>query len=427
MDTKKIIGILAVIVIVVLTIVSVTSCGDSCDGGKKFDGDYKITQEKDSVLNDLNVYIENSGSMDGYVAEPMSTFKSTIFNLANNVENSMLNGDSKKVNLFYINSQIIPQENDLNSYIMTLNPSSFADKGGDRSTTDMADVIGKVVSKTNIDKGDASVLVSDFVFSPPTGSTPDYLSIQEGKITNVCNQFLNGNHEACVTVMKFSSFFKGKYIQLQRPFYMMIIGSRSVVAKIIKQVGSAQHAYADFEPKAINYGVINDKKMCDFQMCVHSKQRHMMHCDTKNVKGKKVFQFIVGVDFSKIPLSDDFLCNVKNYSFNNTNGKRYEIVSVTPKSNDENYTHLITVKYTGKGDIHHTTLEISLSRNYPDWIDASNCDSELPLLPDKTYGISSLFMGIKKAYDNSFSSASDKKSIFKGDNCYSKIRIIIDE
>ena len=77
----------------------------------------------------LNVYMENSGSMDGYMCSG-SMLKDAVYDYVS---------DAKKAttvcNLYYINSQVIPYNGPLDSYIKDLTPTSFAKAGGNRSNT----------------------------------------------------------------------------------------------------------------------------------------------------------------------------------------------------------------------------------------------------------------------------------------------------
>ena len=81
----------------------------SCEGGKvklAWDETAPNTMGKFKV----NFYVENSGSMNGYMCEG-SEFKNVIHYYANELVNI-----SDSVNLFFINSQIIPFHGDIDSY-----------------------------------------------------------------------------------------------------------------------------------------------------------------------------------------------------------------------------------------------------------------------------------------------------------------------
>lgn len=88
----------------------------------------------------LKVYVENSGSMDGYMC-PGSNLKDAVFDYV-----SDLSKMANTCSYYYINSKIIPCNMPLNSYIQNLTPQSFAKAGGNRAHTDLRNMIDRVFS-----------------------------------------------------------------------------------------------------------------------------------------------------------------------------------------------------------------------------------------------------------------------------------------
>lgn len=78
------------------------------------------TPEVASPISDIRpvvkVYLENSGSMDGYMCNG-SQLKDAIYDYISDVKR-----ESDTVELNYINNQIIPFTGSLNSYIKALAP-----------------------------------------------------------------------------------------------------------------------------------------------------------------------------------------------------------------------------------------------------------------------------------------------------------------
>ena len=72
----------------------------------------------------LKVYIENSGSMDGYMCDG-SELKDAVYGYA-----SALNSYADTTELNYINSKIISCKNEMRTFIRELNPQKFAQAGG---------------------------------------------------------------------------------------------------------------------------------------------------------------------------------------------------------------------------------------------------------------------------------------------------------
>ena len=70
----------------------------------------------------VNVYLEISGSMNGYVNGGTSVFQQVVKEYLSGINNA---GFASSVNYFYISNKITPKGNDLNGFITKLNPSSF--------------------------------------------------------------------------------------------------------------------------------------------------------------------------------------------------------------------------------------------------------------------------------------------------------------
>lgn len=50
--------------------------------------------------------------------------------------------------LNYINSQVLKQPSDVQAFIKALEPYTFKQKGGNRGTSDMADILAKIIKQT---------------------------------------------------------------------------------------------------------------------------------------------------------------------------------------------------------------------------------------------------------------------------------------
>ena len=74
----------------------------------------------------VNVFIENSGSMDGYM-HPSSSFKNDLYSYISAISNEV-----GSTNLNYLNSVIISIPQEPESFFNSLNPASFKKAGLDR-------------------------------------------------------------------------------------------------------------------------------------------------------------------------------------------------------------------------------------------------------------------------------------------------------
>ena len=69
----------------------------------------------------INVYIENSGSMDGYV-KGQTEFEHIVYNYLVDLKQIRI---AKEFNLKYINSEILPQQDDITDFIEKLSKTNY--------------------------------------------------------------------------------------------------------------------------------------------------------------------------------------------------------------------------------------------------------------------------------------------------------------
>ena len=153
-----------------------------------------------------NVFIENSGSMDGYV-KGNSEFKNAVYGFLSDIL-MKTNGVTDKMNLHYINSKVLPFDAPLEDFIEKLNPTTFKKYGGKHGTTDLCDVVKRSVDSMNDQK--VVVFISDCVFSPGAGfSALDYLASEKTGFKRVFSDLLFAHADLATVVIKLNSKFDG--------------------------------------------------------------------------------------------------------------------------------------------------------------------------------------------------------------------------
>ena len=206
----------------------------------------------------VNVFIENSASMDGYV-KGVTDFENTVYGMLGSIKISEI---CSSLNLNYINRVIpytIPNAltPDIQDFIQKLEPTTFQQRGGNRASSDLADVVKTVLSKTN--QNNLSILISDFVFSPGSGANAqDYLNNQKVSIKiNIADKINNQN--LAIAIYRIQSNFSGKYfdhnnkpISLtgKRPYYVWIIGTEEQV-KVLLDIQIISNSNRDVLNKVI--------------------------------------------------------------------------------------------------------------------------------------------------------------------------------
>lgn len=389
-----------------------------------------MTKEKEMHLkNDtadaninLKVFIENSGSMDGYV-NGMTTFKTDLYSL---ISSSAI----KTLKLYYINDTTLMQPNNARAFVLNLSPSDFKEKGGNRGYTDIANVIQTVLASTK--ENEVALLASDYIFS--LGHSSDdvnsFLEMQKIDITNMFEKKYTASKNFGVVFLRNFSRFNGTYFDPQdnpyvinqnRPFYVMLAGNRTAISKLLnatRGVTNFTDEYAEFAPITVAHEVMSKLKKGTCQIKKHGIcgefPTHLTKCKAEKRSSDFVFQ--MAINYSKIPLSFKYLEDPANYSISDKNYKILSVEKADATIGKHPYTHVMTIKKI-KGDIRNTNIVIKVNKTQPQWITSSNTKATQGYPDEKsTFGLFPLLSGIKGAFEN------QTKSDF-----YTKFDIIIEK
>ena len=185
----------------------------------------------------VNVYLETSGSMNGYVNGGTSIFQQVVKEYLSGINNANF---ASAVNYNYINSKIIPRGSDLDQYITKLTPQSFSAQGN-TATTDIGGIFKTLLEAT--DNNTISIFISDCIISPGRNNDPQ--AYARGQMTDVRDAivgYINKYQDLACMVYQFDSGFKGTYydylnvahkkIDMQRPFYIWVFGHTAQVAML---------------------------------------------------------------------------------------------------------------------------------------------------------------------------------------------------
>lgn len=358
-------------------------------------------------LKTVKLYVENSGSMDGYV-NGNTEFKTDLFNVLK-LLNGEISGDVKK---YFINDDVIDVKINDNQFSNGMSVALFQKMGGKRETSNIAELIGTVIK--NNKAGEVSVFVSDCVFDPQ--SDPDIekrLSQQKTTIQSAIKNKLKSDNEFSVVVYKLMSSFTGTYYnkvkphkflnQQQRPYYMWFFGDSYQLAKVREILNKDIESRAGTKVFAETNSIKSIPYSCPSANCNDSRGKHISEPKAKDGK----FSFNIRFDLSTLPLTKEFSLNKENYKL--PKNKDYEIVAVNEyKKAKKSYTHELKIKKT-KGNIKNQTLVvIELSRpNIPGWVKDSDdpkgtdyMNGRMASVP-RTFGLSSYLSGVHDAFGDS--------------------------
>jgi hypothetical protein len=369
-------------------------------------------------LYNVNVFLENSASMDGYV-KGVTEFETAIYNLLGDFK---ISGICDSLNLNYINKSIPYQKknalpDDIQDFVEKLEPSVFKQRGGDRTVSDLKNILSTVLNSVN-DKN-ISILISDFVFSPGKNQdAQNYLNNQEiGIKIDFSNKLRNFDLAAILIQMK--SNFNGDYYTKnnipikfngKRPYYIWLFGNTQQISTLferkildnlkggylnrqvmfpIKRIEEAPYKI-QYSPKIGSYSAkeLNDKIISDAK-------------PSSNNKNKGLFGFNVAVDFSKTLQDEDYFLDSTNYLLSNKN-YQLRIEKITDRSNPSisGYTHLLKLQ---TNQLREEIIQIDVLGKMPSWILTSTSGEDSNFLKDtsqhsKTFGLKYLIEGANDAF-----------------------------
>jgi hypothetical protein len=385
------------------------SCGDG-NNNKKANKDLspcsheKVNADTTSKPT-INVYIENSGSMDGYV-KGVTEFEQAVYNYLTDIKISHI---TDSLNLFYINSDIIPQGSDISDFIAKLEPTTFRNKGGIRKVTDISNILKTIYKET--DANQIAILVTDGIFSPGKGiNANDYLLNQQIGIKTNMADYLTKYPNSAVVIYQLSSQFDGYYfnredsksqIREQRPYYIWIIGNSAHVSELTRKVpktkfkgSGVQNVFSIIRgPRPTDYAVKLGSG--NFDLDEGNPKKAIINLEKESSPGcsrSGLVKFTINANLANFLLDDNYLENPTNYEINN---KDFTIKIAKACKNNFNYTHQLNLT---SPSVHKGEVSIYLKTKIPQWVEYINDSIGILPLKGKTYGIKYQIHGIYEAF-----------------------------
>ena len=377
-----------IIPVVLCTIIIIAAISTCVGGGSKIFVEWEQiptpSESNDSI--ELKVYVENSGSMDAYMCAG-SNLKDAVFDYVSDLKRF-----TTSCSLYYINSKVIPFNGELNTYIKELTPQSFAKAGGNRSNTDLRQIIDTIVKNNN--SKTVSVFVSDCILDIPQNAI-DFLGNCQVSIKNTFNEALSSNPNLGVEIMKLESKFDGYWFcghnkellkGSKRPYYIWVIGDQRVLAKLNKNVpveniiGGIKEYSAYATPQPIPFDM--------------NKRIYVT-----NHSGKINVELLVNLRGSL--QSNALYKNLAQYK--SANPSQVEVVSVNDITDDSSpYSHVIRLDISNP----ETLKSESITFAYPylaTWVSNSDDTTGMNVKDnlDKTTGLMALIKGVAEAYKSS--------------------------
>lgn len=376
------------------------------------------TEENDSTLTSAekaSFFVDNSGGMFGYVTRDESHVGGNNFVLAvsNLAQNTNFRRDNVEVDYNLINGpvdiKITPIENSAQDFINCLNPNCF--NQGDISGNDLNAMFQ--IALDNAGHENISVFISDAIYDIQDKTDPITSLISEGFETR--NRFIDRleGENIQALIVKLNSHFSGAYyfavttggvvIRQTRPYYIFIFGKSELLNSyfddnyIESLAGHIDHARF-FLPS--DYQIVYEPSTAYNKKGDFKKDRNDPKRLTNATRENGEFEFSVGVDFSSLPLSNDYLTDVNHYEVSDN----FEVLSVEKYRPDMfaaitsfEPSHMITLRATG---LPQGIINIKLLNELPAWVEESHTDDDRNIEGDSitTWGFKYLIQGIVDAY-----------------------------
>lgn len=385
--------------------------------------DTTFNEKNPSMADNFKIYVESSASMDGYV-NGNTKFKTALHCIIGEVITDVLK-DENNAKYYYIDSNPHLIKGSYREFVKNMSPASFDNEAkkkdscgrvcGDRKTSDIIDIMYKVIDSTGVN--DVTMFVSDCVYSPePSADIEKALNKQKTDITNKLTNKTKNLKDFGVLVYRMVSDFDGIYYTKtdaripckgKRPYFVWFFGKKSILANVYKSLSSVMaDNKEEYEVDSYIQGVVPQYEYMPY-LAIGSEKYCCYENRKTNNQGKFVFNFIA--DLSKLHFLEEYLADPANYSCSKCTIKKIEQY-YDPKKPKYNYKYTIVVKGKKTEYVTARCTKISLKApksNVLDWVDKYNdpkgedYDKGYNDTIIRTFGIESLIEGVDEFYKNS--------------------------
>jgi hypothetical protein len=372
-----------------------------------------------AIQFNINVFLENSASMNGYVGMN-SSFKTTIFKLLSDVRN-FSSVDSLSLN--YINSKAITIEHnasrdDIDDFYKRLNPVDFRAAGGNVASTDIEKMLKSLLDRVN--ENSMNVFISDCVFSPGKTNAKKFL---DGQYAALYNDFVfarNNRNDLSVIVLQCVSKFEGTYydyldhphsgIGMDRPYYIWFIGTNQQFKQLIEHgiFDLIKGGYKNklvfesiekpFEPP---YKILVSNKIGSFSLKEGSSKGPITEAEPSDrERDRGIFGFNVVANYSKSLQDLKYFSDTTNYQINRNYQLSIESIEGNNNVSLRGFTHRLILETK---NLRSEDVTIDVVGQVPQWVyrSSSNDDTKIEfddLEMQRTFGFSYLIEGVADAF-----------------------------
>jgi len=387
---------------------------DVCTGCVKIPATTSIAEK----IKNLNVYLEISGSMKGYM--PKQTGRSTDFQkeMASLFSWFVTSVESNSKKFYGIKDDQTTLEFESKDDVASKISRAEFDFG---KTTTLPDLVEKIIKKTN--QEDVSIIVSDFLYSPPNA-----LNL-EGTLNVRLREMFLKRPEMALSVYAFKSDYSGSFYTVtnkvienccsdKRPYYVWVLGKQSLVELIDKLIAEKM-SFSEELHIGKKYETINGEILSQSGRNPESLWQRKSNCtniitEAKNISEEEKLTYTIGLDLSKLSKQHQNLEYLKaNLSVRSSNSKSNITKIYTYKEFEsklakedivlaKKYTHFVEIETYSIDIPNKASLNLELKNSLPTWIETWNTESDETDAErnGKTVLLKRVVSGIQEAHEN---------------------------
>lgn len=375
--------------------------------------------EKGLENTKINIFIENSGSMNGFI-NSASNYQNAITALTSRLKNAY---GKENLSLSFINAIILPQQGDDPYQVVNemLVSNHFRNQGA-TSSTDLNKLIKLVLDNTN--KNELSFFISDCIYSiQDRGATPTLLGGCQNGTMDVFSEKLKLLKDLSVLFVRMESNFDGKYWDYlhptgtasqtihnqNRPYYICVIGADNHIKEFCSKINIEE----ELEGFGQSYYLIGKDLSKTFYTVVSKPYNRGLFVvedkETVYIRREGELRFAIAINLDELPISELDKTNVDNYEIDGD----FVLEEIAPIDRNTLFspreknmvlengcTHLLVVSANG----YPSDFSIKIKQVIPTWIDDFSSEDDTNISDNnqrelkKTFGISYFIKGAAAAY-----------------------------
>lgn len=363
------------------------------------------------------IYMENSGSMDGYV-NLNSEFKDALGKII------VKSNNLYSTNLFFVNNEIYDiQETqlkgDVNNFVAQLNSATM--KVGNTGSSNINEIFRMVLDKTN--KDTVSILFSDFVYSIKGTNVSSQIANAKNATMGAFMDAIKKDANFATIILQCKSQFQGKYYNRndvpttytgERPYYIFIMGSYDKL-KVLDEKLSLNKGQTGIPGLMNKYFLsskswkLNEETVQVLTTSYTNSDLIKPEHDGLNIDFIKYDKQNGGVDFayalgiSNLFVDNDYLCDPSNYEID-PSGAKIKVIEFTTDPAAKNEVFQFKKPLALQLNLENTELskniKIKLLNKIPRWVNTANIADDISGVPEstQTFAIGSLIEGVFEAF-----------------------------